>query len=230
MKEKIQQEMEGIPEQPPKPKKEDKAKNTLIQEAEFVVFDLETTGLGAKFGDEIIEIAGVRIKNGKVIDKFSSLVNPGRPISPGATAVNGITDEMVKGSPRISEVLPKFLEFSKDSVFVAHNASFDMGFLLEKMKYINHRSFKESVLDTLVLSRKIHAAEKSHSLPSIRRRLNINCESEHRAMGDVEATGQILLLFLDVLAKGGLRTLKDLNKFHGGDPYKFVKMYNRMLM
>ena len=228
MKDRIQQEMEGMPEQPPKPRKEDKAKNTALEDAEFVVFDLETTGLGAKFGDEIIEIAGVRIKNGKVIDKFCSLVNPCRPISPGATAVNGITDDMVKGSPKIAEVLPKFLEFSKESVLVAHNASFDMGFLLEKMKQINYRSFKESVLDTLVLSRRIHSAEKSHSLPSIRRRLNVNCETEHRAMGDVEATGEILILFLDVLAKNGAKTLKDLNRFHGGDPYKYVKMYNRM--
>ncbi len=228
MKENRQQEMEGIPEQPPKPKKEDKAKNTLIEEAEFVVFDLETTGLGARFGDEIIEIAGVRIKNGKVVDKFCSLVNPCRPISPGATAVNGITDEMVAGAPKISEVLPAFLEFSKGSVLVAHNTPFDMSFLLEKMKQINYRNFKEEALDTLVLSRKIHSEEKSHSLPSIRRRLNINCESEHRAMGDVAATGEILILFLDVLVKGGVRTLKDLNKFHGGDPYKYVKMYNRM--
>jgi len=228
MNDKKQQEMEGMPEQPPKPKKEDKAKNTPLEEAEFVVFDLETTGLGAKFGDEIIEIAGIRIKNGKVIDKFSTLVNPCRPISSGATAVNGITDEMVAKAPKITEVLPKFLEFSKDGVFVAHNASFDMGFLLEKMKQINYRSYRESVLDTLVLSRKIHSAEKSHSLPSIRRRLNVNCESEHRAMGDVAATGEILILFLDILAKDGLRTLKDLNKFHGGDPFKYVKMYNSM--
>lgn len=200
-----------------------------IIEAEFVVFDTETTGLGPKFGDEIIEIAGVRLKNMIVIDKFCSFVNPRRSISPGATAINGITDDMVQDAPYIEEVHPKFLKFSKDSVFVAHNASFDMGFLLEKMKQLNYRDFSECVLDTLVLSRKLHKEEKSHSLPAIRRRLKIDCEDEHRAMGDVAATGEILILFLDLIIKDGAKTLKDLQKFHGGDPYKYVKTYNEML-
>ena len=200
-----------------------------ITEAEFVVFDTETTGLGARFGDEIIEIAAVRMKNMKVIDKYCSFVNPRRSISPGASAINGITDEMVKGAPYIEEVLPEFLAFSKDSVLVAHNTSFDMGFILEKMKQLNYRDFSECVLDTLVLSRKIHKEEKTHSLPAIRRRLNIGCESEHRAMGDVNATGEILMVFLDIIMKEGAITLKDLQKFHGGDPYKYVKMYNQML-
>jgi DNA polymerase III subunit alpha, Gram-positive type len=194
-----------------------------IREAEFVVFDTETTGLGPKFGDEIIELAAVRMKGGKVIDRFCSFVNPRRPISPGATAVNGITDDMVKEAPYIEEVLPKFLEFAKESILVAHNASFDMGFLLEKMRQLDYGPVTNYVLDTLALSRKLHPDERSHSLSAIRRRLNVDCETEHRAMGDVVATGEILVIFLDRLMKGGAETLKDLFKAHGGNPRKYIR-------
>ena len=100
-----------------------------IKDTEFVVFDVETTGLSTVDGDRIIEIAAMKIKDGKVVDKFYSLVNPNRLIPSQATRINNITDDMVEKAPTASEVLPKMLTFISSSCVAGHNVRFDLNFL-----------------------------------------------------------------------------------------------------
>ena len=194
----------------------DKKHLSPIEEIEFVVFDFETTGLHANGGDRVCEVAGVRLKNGKVIDKYATLVDPERLISYEASCINGITNEMVKGAPKIHDMLPEFLKFIGDSVLVAHNASFDLSFLRCMMKEFNSEPLKHYVLDTVKLSRKIYSHFPNHKLATLRRELNICIEIEHRALGDVEATAVLLNLLLNEIKTKGAKTLKDLLEFHGG--------------
>lgn len=169
---------------------------------EFVVFDLETTGLSPWGGDEILEIGAIKIF-GHDIDEnqtFHTLVNPRRPIPPDATRVNGITNEMVAGAPFIDDVLPRFWDFVGQSWLVAQNAKFDLGFL---MKYLVQRRIKRhfEVYDTVVLSRKAFPEENGHNLDRIAKRLGLeyNSSERHRSMGDVKLTAQAFVLLKDRL-------------------------------
>ncbi len=169
---------------------------------EFVVFDLETTGLSAWGGDEIVEIGAVKIL-GNSIDEtniFHSLVNPKRLIPPDASRVNGITNEMVADAPVIDEVIPKFLEFAGQAWLVAQNAKFDLGFL---MKYLVQRKVKKQfeVYDTVLLSRRAFPQESGHNLDKIAHRLGLSCapNERHRSMGDVKLTAQAFIHLKDRL-------------------------------
>ena len=127
-----------------------------IDKAQFTIFDVETTGLYPYSGDKICEIAAVRVNSScKRPKKFSSLVDPGRPISYGAFSVNGITASMLAGKPTIDKVLPKFLKFAEDSVLVAYNAGFDLGFLESAMGEDKEMLKDYLVIDALALARRL---------------------------------------------------------------------------
>lgn len=165
--------------------------STRITEIPFVAADVETTGLSAADGHRVCEVALLRFLRGAVIDSFVSLVNPLRPIDPGASAVNGITDEMVAGAPTFPDILPRILDFLADDPLVFHNAPFDLSFLRSEARLAGGTWPGNRVIDTLSLARRT-GRFRSHSLSHICRELGIGC-AFHRAEADAWAAGKLLL-------------------------------------
>ena len=162
-----------------------------IVEIPYIAADVETTGLSAADGHRVCEFAMLRFLRGTVIDSFVSLVNPLRPIDPGASAVNGITDAMVAGAPTFADLLPRILDFLADDPLVFHNAPFDLSFLRSEARIAGGSWPGNRVIDTLTLARRT-GRFRSHSLPTICRELGIGA-SFHRAEADAWAAGKLLL-------------------------------------
>ena len=157
----------------------------------FTAFDIETTGL-TPVVDRIVEIGAVRFRGDEIIDTFEAFVDPGVPISHGASAVNGITDEMVQGNPTIEEVLPRFLDFLGDAAPVAHHAPFDVGFLSYDISRLGLSVTDKPVLDTCVIPKSLFPHAGSYSLENLARFLDIKSETFHRALADAVACMKIL--------------------------------------
>lgn len=155
----------------------------------FVCFDFETTGFSPQ-NNNIIEIGAVKVQNGEIIEYFSELVNPKGHISEKIIEITGITNEMVKDSETIYEVLPRFLGFISDSILVAHNAKFDCKFLLRNMRKLG-RELKNPVFDTLEFSRKSLPRLSSHKLEYLTKHFGIEQNQAHRAYCDAEATAKL---------------------------------------
>ena len=152
--------------------------------ADYVVFDLETTGVSVEH-DVIIEIAAVKVVKGKVVDTFQTLVNPERPIPPGASRVNGITDDMVADAPLIDEALEAFLEFIGDAVLVGHNIqSFDMNFIYDASMSVFQKPVTNDFIDTLYMARKCLPELNNHKLVDLAAHYHISKEGAHRALND----------------------------------------------
>lgn len=163
--------------------KKQRGKRLTEYAKDYVVFDLETTGL-SPIADDIIELSGLKVENGKVVKKFSSLVNPGRPIPYGATAVNGITDDMVKDAPSIARVLEEFLAFAGENVLVGHNIhSFDMKFLYIAAEKLG-KEVANDYIDTLYLARKCLPQLAHHRLVDLAAHFQFSTEGAHRALND----------------------------------------------
>ncbi|MSR67274.1 3'-5' exonuclease [Candidatus Peribacteria bacterium] len=181
----------------------------------LTVFDVETTGLDPRRGHKIIEIAGIRIENGSIDEtkSFVSLVNPERDIPWEAKRVNKISDDAVKTAPGIEEVLPKFLEFSSGSILVAHNATFDMGFMeIEKQLCWGYVDLPDC-LCTMRLSRALFPTEFGHSLDAVARRLNLTIPAaRHRALPDVLLTAHALMKMMEL---GEIASIEDLQAICG---------------
>ncbi len=177
---------------------------------EFVVFDIETTGLSNK-NDKITEIGAVKIKGGQVIDQFSSLINPQVPIPAKIVELTGIIDEMVRNAPTIDEVLPEFLSFVGNIPLVAHNASFDVGFIRENASQLN-LMVKNPVVDTLKLARILLPHLKKHKLDVIAKELNVSLVSHHRAVDDATATAEIWSQFIKMMNEKDIFSFKDINQ------------------
>ena len=137
----------------------------IIDDVDFVIFDVETTGLSPKDGDRIVEIGALRYKNGQALDSFSSLLNPQRPVSPGAFAVNRISQEMLKDAPTAAEVLPKFLEFAGNGCLAGYNVGFDMGFLEAELGLFGQALPEDTaVVDIIQMARRTFPGLSSYGL------------------------------------------------------------------
>ena len=181
---------------------------------EFVVFDTETTGFNAAGGDQMIEIGAVKIKNGNVTDSFDELIDPKRHIPDHITELTNITDEMVKGKDDEETVTKKFLEWAGNAPMVAHNAKFDISFIEMSMKKYNLGEFKNTVIDTLELSRTLDQGFARHSLSALVSRYNVDFDEEghHRADYDAEGTAKVFHKMTLKLINQNLRRICDLDK------------------
>lgn len=179
------------------------------KDTEFAVVDVETTGLSPAFGDRVCEIAVVHAQGNKEKSTFATLINPGRPISLGAAAVNGITPAMVAGAPAFQDVAPEIIRRLTGRVFVAHNAPFDLGFLAAECQRLRLPLPFTDVIDTLALARQYYAFP-SNSLGAVAERLNIPYPHRHRALQDARITRQVLIFFLQDLSRRRIAAAEDL--------------------
>ena len=206
-----------------------KARNAAVADSRladltYVVFDTETTGLLPDQGDEIVQIAAVRIVNGRRVEGevFDTLVNPGRPIPAASTEVHGITGAMVAEAPGIDEVGRGFHRFAEGAVLIAHNAPFDMQFLRRHEAAMGVR-FDHPILDTVLLSAVVYGQAETHSLDALTHRLGITIpeEARHTAIGDTVATADAFLKLLPMLTGRGLVTF--------GEVLAEVRRHGRLL-
>lgn len=183
-------------------------------QAEFIIFDLETTGFSPK-QNRIIEIGAVKIKNGEVIDRFSSFVNPDVPIPFKIENITGINDEMVLHAPMIETVLPEFIEFCGSDVLVAHNASFDMSFIIENARR-QKIQLDFTYIDTLGLARILMPNYGKYTLAAVCKNLKISLEGAHRAVNDAEATSKVFIRFIEMLQEENVEDLAQINQLGAG--------------
>ena len=177
----------------------------------YIVFDIETTGFSS-IRDSIIEIGAVKVQDGRIVDRFSTFVNPKRPIPFEITNLTSITDEMVMDSPGIETILPQFLEFVGDGVLVAHNAGFDVGFIEQNCRNLgldDHFIY----VDTVALARVLLPTLSKYKLNIVAKALNISLENHHRAVDDAGATAEIFVKFVEMLKKDNITTLKEVNRY-----------------
>ncbi len=191
-----------------------KNQKSYSMDDEFVVFDIETTGLD-KNTEAITEIGAVKIKEGKVVDTFSTFSDPLRHIPEKITELTGITDEMVKGAPTEKEAIKNFLDFCGEAPVIAHNAKFDTGFIKVAAER-NNLEFNNTIICTLILSQALLPELKKHKLNLIADYLNIENPNHHRAVNDAEVTGKIWNEFARKMKDLGVGNVLDINRVLGG--------------
>ncbi|MUK89879.1 PolC-type DNA polymerase III [Ornithinibacillus sp. L9] len=201
-----------------------------LESGTYIVFDVETTGLSAVY-DTIIELAAVKIQGGEIVDRFESFANPHHPLSQTTTDLTGITDDMVKDAPEIDDVLRDFYEWCGNDILVAHNASFDIGFLNQGYKKINYDKVINPVVDTLELARFLFPELKNHRLNTLCKHLDIELTQHHRAIYDAEATGYLLWKLVQRLLEKEITNHNQLNNHMGeGNAYQRSRPFHCTLI
>ena len=182
-----------------------------LSEATYVVFDVETTGISAIYND-LIQVAASKMYKGNIVAEFDEFINPGHPLSAFTTELTGITDEHVKNAKPLVQVLKEFQEFCKDTVLVAHNATFDVGFMNANYERHGLPKITQPVIDTLEFARNLYPEYKRHGLGPLTKRFGVALEHHHMANYDAEATGRLLFIFIkEVEEKHGVTDLARLN-------------------
>ncbi len=196
----------------------------------YVVFDLETTGF-SPVKDKIIEIGAVKVEKGKITEKFSSFVNPKVPIPFQITQLTSITDELVLEAPDIETVLPDFLAFIGDAALVAHNASFDVGFIEQNCRYQDIMP-DFTYVDTVAMARILLPTLSKYKLNVVANALHISLENHHRAVDDAGATAEIFVKFIEMLREQGITDLMKLNQFgsNNADAVRKLPTYHVIIL
>ncbi|MBE3593843.1 MAG: PolC-type DNA polymerase III [Candidatus Carbobacillus altaicus] len=195
----------------------------------YVVFDVETTGL-SQDTDTIIEIGAVKLKEGKIVDRFQSFAHYAEPLPAKIVALTGITDQMLKDAPPLPEVLQSFVAFVGEATLVAHNARFDIGFLNVSLDRAGLKPLHLPVIDTLEVARALLTELKNHRLDTLAKHFSVTLTQHHRADHDAEATGKIFTHMLRLLAERGLLTQDDLATFTGGDRHMRSRPFHATLL
>ena len=193
-----------------------------LEDAPYVVFDLETTGSSAGKGGEITELGALKLLRGEVVEEFSTLVNPGRRIEPFVARLTGITDRMVAGSPGISEVMPLFEEFIQGTVLVGHNVHFDCSFVTAARE---GEPLPNPVLDTLRLARCLVPGLKRYRLSSLVSHFGVRAMPNHRALSDAAATAGVFLKLLKMLRSAGVQSVGEATMLRGRGRIKPQKQH-----
>lgn len=178
--------------------------NNLDLVENYVVLDIETTGL-SPIDNDIIEIAAIQIKNGRILNKFNTLINPGYPIPPFISNLTGITNQMICTAPFIKDIIPDLVNFIGDLPIIAHNAPFDMRFISHNLKKFG-LSINNGVIDTLQVSRQLYPHFESHKLSVVANKLGVNVINAHRAMADVKILNDIFNVMLSDIKCGNGKT------------------------
>ena len=196
----------------------------------FVVFDIETTGFSA-VNDRIIEIGAVKVENGMITEKFSEFVNPERPIPFEIEKLTSINDRMVEDAPNISVILPRFMDFCKGSVLVAHNADFDTGFIRHNCEVLG-LTYDYTYVDTLGIARSFLEGLKNYKLDTVVEAMGCTLANHHRAVDDAGATADVFVRFLERFKKKNIRDLDELNTYSAMsvDAIKKLKTYHIILL
>ncbi|NJD04240.1 MAG: PolC-type DNA polymerase III, partial [Ruminiclostridium sp.] len=198
-------------------------------DGEFIVFDIETTGLEAE-KDKITEIGAVKIRGGNVADTFNTFVNPGIHIPEFITKLTGITDEMVEEAPGIEKALDDFFSFTGELPVIAHNASFDTSFIKYNAKKLG-KKFKNAIIDTLQLSRSLFPELGKYKLNLVAKHLGVKLENHHRAVNDAGATARIFIKCVDILKSKGVETIGDIHTaVNGKFDYTKANSYHAVIL
>ncbi len=197
----------------PKTERENKGKSQLAFVDEYIVLDLETTGLDPSF-DEIIEIAAIRFANGEKVAEFTTLVKPDKKIDEYITQLTGITNLMVKNAPKIDKVLPELMNFLSDSVIIAHNANFDINFLYDNSIFCMNKPFPNDFIDTMRISRRLFK-DIRHRLVDLANEFEISVDVQHRATADCEITQKVYEYMRNHCNENGIDLTAYLKLSHG---------------
>jgi len=182
-----------------------------LDSATFTVIDVETTGLDPLSGDRVCEVGAIKMRVGKELERFESLVNPERPIPEPARAKHRISDEMVQESPTFSVLAPQLRPFLAGTVLVAQNAGFDLGFLNAEFVRAGMSKLTAPAVDTIPLARRVRPGLSTYNLDSLAFHFGLKFNSRHRSIGDCEVTGKVFWECLKALRqRGEVKTVEDL--------------------
>jgi len=193
-----------------------------ILQMEYIVFDVETTGLSVTEGDRIVELAALRVKGGQVVASIVSLVNPGRSIPQSAQEINKITEDMLLDAPSSADILPQMIPFSANACLVAHNASFDIKFVAYELALMGRKFYDATpVIDTMKMARELLPYLSSYRLSSVAGSLGLKVVNAHRAQADAELTAMAFTRLLAMASDRGVKDLKDLVARYGVEKPSF---------
>lgn len=205
-----------------------RAREKKWDEEIFVVFDLETTGLNAQ-ENEIIEIGAVKISQGQIVDRFQSFLAYEDNLPANIVQLTGINNAMLVGAPQCEQVLQDFMNFVDDACLVAHNANFDIGFLENKLAYLN-KTLNNPVLDTLTLARALLPQLKNHKLNTLTKHFQIVLDNHHRALDDATATARLFLKLVDMLKEKEIKTVEATNSLSQKVSIEQLKSYHIIIL
>lgn len=203
-------------------------KNVLLDHATYVAFDLETTGLSSRH-DAIIEFGAVRIRDGLIVERFQTFINPKRKLPEKIRELTGIKDEMLIHAPSLDEVMPVILNFIQDSILVAHNATFDVGFINQYLDSRGKQPLENGYIDTMNLAKCLYPTNKSYALGAVSRSFGIDYDENvaHRGDYDAEVVGNVFIhMMSQIITHNHIKTHEDLNQLNREDSYKTMRPFH----
>jgi DNA polymerase III epsilon subunit family exonuclease len=186
--------------------------NLHIDEADYLVIDFETTGLSPDAGDRACEIGAVKLRGGAVMETFGTLIDPQRPVSAGAYAVNGISPKMLMGAPTFSAIAEKLWSLMEGTVLVAYNAPFDLGFLTNEFRLVGYPPLTNTVVDALAIARQLLPGLGKYPQENVARVAGISFPVTHRALEDAMVTSQLFMIFCSMLKAYDCMNVNDLGR------------------